>query len=294
MKFDPAQFRGGVTVADGAWTTQLRTLGWPGERAAELANIEMPDLVGEVARGYLGAGARVLTTNTFGANRLALDRRGVNADVALLNRRGAAIVRDAAGDAAWVAGVIGPSGRMLLVKETTADVLTALFSEQATALAEGGVDAIVLETFSELEEILVALAAAKQASGLPVIASMSFDSGPQRAQTVMGASADACATALDQAGADLIGFNCGGGIATALPAVVALRGATSKPLWAKPSAGLPDLEEGAPVYHVTVDEFIAHVPALIDAGANIIGGCCGVGPEHIQRLAKLVGARRKR
>jgi methionine synthase I (cobalamin-dependent) len=294
MKFDPAAFANRVTVADGAWATRLMERGWPPSRPSELANLESPDVVLEAAHAYLDAGARVLTTNTFGANRLALDRRGSRADVGLVNRKGAALARQAAGDRAWVVGSIGPSGRMLLVKETTPEALTPVFTEQAEALAEGGVDALVLETFTELEELLVALAAVKAATKLPVIASMSFDSGPQRAQTSMGAAADQCATTLEQAGADLIGCNCGAGIATILPAVVALRGGTNKPLWVKPSAGLPDLVEGHPVYHVTPDEFIAHVPTLLEAGANIIGGCCGVGPEHIQRLAKLVGARRKR
>lgn len=294
MKFDPAAFANRVTVADGAWATRLLERGWPQTRPVELANIESPELVLETAHAYLDAGARVLTTNTFGANRLVLDRRGSSADVAFVNRQGAALVREAAGDRAWVVGAIGPSGRMLLVKETSPEALTPIFTEQAAALAEGGVDALVLETFAELEELLVALAAAKAATGLPVIASMSYDSGPQRTQTTMGAAADHCVTVLDQAGADLIGCNCGAGVGTALPAVVALRGGTSKPLWVKPSAGLPDLVDGRAVYHVTPDEFMAHVPTLLEAGANIIGGCCGVGPEHIQRLAKLVGARRKR
>ncbi len=294
MKFDPLHLTGRITVADGAWATQLMLRGWPGNRPVELANIESPELVLETAGAYLDAGARILTTNTFGANRLALDRRGSSADVAYVNRRGAALAREAAGDRAVVVGSLGPSGRMLLVKETTADALSALFREQAAALAEGGVDAFVLETFSELEEILIALAAVKQATGLPVIASMSFDSGPQRTQTSMGVSADKCAAALDDAGADVVGCNCGAGIANALPAVVAIRGAARRPVWVKPSAGLPDLEEGRAVYHLSPDEFVSHIPTLITAGANIIGGCCGVGPEHIQRLAKLIAARQKR
>ncbi|MBI5863013.1 MAG: homocysteine S-methyltransferase family protein [Planctomycetes bacterium] len=145
-----------------------------------------------------------------------------------------------------------------------------------------------------MPEILLALAAVKSVTNLPVVASMSFDSGPQRARTLMGATAEQAAAALDEAGADAIGSNCGAGIAAALPAVVALRANTKKPLWIKPSVGLPDLEEGRPVYHHTPDEFGGFVPALIDAGANILGGCCGAGPEHIRRVAALVASRRRK
>jgi 5-methyltetrahydrofolate--homocysteine methyltransferase len=117
---------------------------------------------------------------------------------------------------------------------------------------------------------------------------MSFDAGPQRTRTMMGAQAGECATALEDAGADIIGCNCGSGINHVLPAVVALRAATSLPLWVKPNAGLPELEDGRAVWKQTPEEFAGFVPQLLDAGANIIGGCCGSGPEHIRRVAKVV------
>lgn len=280
-------------VSDGGWSTQIHALGVPSDELAELANITQPDLVAGLTRAYLEAGAEVLTTNTFSANRFALQRHAPERTVDEVNRSGALLARRAARDAnVLIVGSIGPSGKILAVKETPEAELVDLFAEQATALAAGGVDALVLETFSELAEILLALRTVKEATGLPVIASMSFDAGPQRARTMMGAPAGECAATLEEAGADAIGSNCGGGVSTALPAVVALRAATELPLWVKPNAGMPELHEGRPMWRQTPEEFAQPIPQLLDAGANIIGGCCGSGPEHIARIAKIVAKRR--
>lgn len=292
----------GVWVADGAWSTQLRQRGCPPAAPAELANLERPQLVATLAREYLAAGAQFLCTNTFAANRLALAARAPQADIGALNRAGAELARQAAEQAAppprlpgtaraIVLGVIGPSGRILAVGEAKEPQLVEVFSEQARALAEGGVDALLLETFSELAEITIAIRAVKEATGLPVFASMSFDSGPQRTRTLMGAEAHGCAAALEGAGAEVVGCNCGTGIADVLPTVVAMRAATKRPLWVKPNAGLPELEEGRPVYRVSAEDFVDPAPTLLEAGATILGGCCGTGPEHIRRLAALVEAR---
>jgi methionine synthase I (cobalamin-dependent) len=282
-----------VTVADGGWSTQLWQRGVPMDSLPELANVIHPEIVLGLGRAYVQAGSRFITTNTFAANRYAIERRGAPATVAQLNEAGARLARQAVeGSEALVAGSIGPSGKILVVHEATEAELAIVFEEHAQALAAGGVDVIVLETFSELAEIMVALRAA-QSTGLPVIASMSFDSGPQRTRTIMGAAAEECAAALEEAGAAVIGCNCGSGAAHVLPAVVALRGATRMPLWVKPNAGLPDLEDGRPVYRQTPEDFAQTVPTLIEAGANIIGGCCGTGPEHIRRVAAIVGSRNR-
>lgn len=290
-----ATYRNDLTVADGGWSTRLQARGVPTDVPAELANLTHPHLVEQLARDYVAAGAHFITTNTFSANSFVLQRTGLDHDPAAVNRAGAALAKQAVGGAdVLVAGSIGPSGKMLVVHEVTRDQLLKAFTTLAEALAEGGADAIVLETFSELAEILVALEAVHKATGLPVIASMSFDSGPQRTRTMMGARAEDCATALEEAGADAIGCNCAAGVATILPALVALRANTNLPLWVKPNAGLPELEEGRVVYKQTPDEFGQHVPALLDAGANIIGGCCGTGPEHIKRIAALVASHKRK
>ncbi len=295
MPIDLTQYAGDVTVADGGWSTQLQARGVPAAAPAELANLTHPHLVTALAREYVAAGARFITTNTFAANAPAFARHGNDFDLAEINRRGAELAREAVGDSgALVAGSIGPSGKILAVGEARPETLREAFAAQAAALAEGGADLIVLETFSELAEILIALEAARTATGLPVIASMSFDSGPQRTRTMMGVKAEESAAALQENGAAAVGCNCGVGIATILPAVVALRAHTRLPLWVKPNAGLPELEQGRAVYKQTPEEFGKHVPTLLDAGANILGGCCGTGPEHIARVAALVDAHRRK
>lgn len=293
-RFDASRFRETLTVADGAWATLLRQRGLPARTLAEAANVRQPELVLELATAYLAAGARILSTNTFACNRVALTQRGVHEDPERWNRRGVELAREAAtGTDTLIVGTMGPSGRMLRVRDGDRGAIVEAFRRHALELAAGGVDALLLETFSELEELLLALKVAKEATGLPVIASLSFDSGPQRTATLMGETADACGAALDEAGADVVGCNCGAGGAHVLPSVVALRAATSRPLWVKPSAGPPELDDGRLVYTLTPDEFVHHVPALIDAGANIIGGCCGIGPEHIRKLSAMVERRHR-
>ncbi len=282
-------------VADGGWSSVLRARGFPADQPAELGNQCRTDLVRALARDYLRAGVSFLSTNTFAANRWALRDRGCDADPLELCRLGAQLAREAivaSGTPARVAGVIGPSGRMLALREVDPGELRDGFSQQAHALKSGGADLIVLETFSELAEVLVAIEAARTV-GLPVVACMSFDSGPQRTRTVMGATAEEFARAAERAGVDAVGCNCGHSSATALPAVVALRSNTDKPLWAKPSAGLPDLVEGRVHYPQTPDEFCGPIPQLVAAGAVVVGGCCGVFPEHVQRLSAVARSLRR-
>lgn len=293
MKLDLDLIQAQVTVADGGWSTQLIQRGYPGDKMAELANLTHPEIVQRLAKEYVDAGSQIILTNTFGANIFALERHGMLDDLAKINTAGAAAAQQAVGEQAIVAGSIGPSGKILAVKEVDEAKITEAVTAQATALVEGGVDAIVLETFSEVAEILCSLAAVKAVTDLPVICSMSYSAGPQRTRTMMGTPAEEAAAALDDAGADIIGCNCGAGIEHVLPIAVALRGATQRPVWVKPNAGQPELEDGKPVWKQTPEEFAAHVPTLLDAGVNIIGGCCGSGPQHIARVAKLIKARRE-
>lgn len=293
MPLDLANLSDRVILLDGGWSTVLWQRDVAFGSVAELANLQQPAAVTALASEYVAAGAQVLCTNTFAANEAALAARGVSADVGELNAAGVRLARAVAeGQDIAIAGAIGPSGRIVTLGEITEQKLAASFADQAEALAGAGVDLFVLETFSELNEALVALTAIKAVCKLPIVASLSYNAGPQRTQTIMGNEAAACAEALDEAGADAIGFNCGSGPAEALPAVVALRAHTRKPIWVKPNAGLPDLEDGRPVYHTPIEEFASQMARLIEAGANLVGGCCGVGPEHIKRLAPLVKKRR--
>lgn len=294
MSFELANSIDHVTVVDGGWSSLLHAQGAPYDRPAELANLTHAHLVEKIARDYLAAGAQLITTNTFGCSVFQFEARHVDADPREVARAGVAAARRATGRDVPLLGVIGPSGKIMAIREVADEALQHEFQAQARTLAEAGVDAIVLETFSELEEITIAIRAVKEATRVPVIACMSFDSGPQRTRTRLGVTAEAAAPALEAAGADAVGSNCGGGAASALPAVAALRAATRKPIWVKPSIGLPELEQGRPVYTQTPDEFGTAIAPLLDAGVNFIGGCCGVGPEHIRRLAHLVEAHRRK
>lgn len=295
MGFDLAKLAEHCYVADGAWTTALRARGAPTDQPAEIATLEHPRLVVSLAREYLDAGAQFISTNTFAANRVVLTERELEHKLHEINVQGAQLAKNVIADReAYVAGVLGPSGKMLLTHEIKDDKLADAFREQAEALAEGGADVLVLETFSELAELVTAVRAVKSATNLPVFACLSFDSGPNRTRTCMGVEAGECPGPLEEAGADAIGSNCGGGIASALPAVFALRAHTKLPLWVKPSAGLPDWVNGRAVYNQTPDDFGHDIPTLLDAGVNVIGGCCGTEPEHIRRVAALVRAHERR
>jgi methionine synthase I (cobalamin-dependent) len=239
--------------------------------------------VGEVARIYVQAGSQVILTNTFGANRLRLADYDLVEQVHEINRRGVELSRQAANGHARVFASMGPSGKLLLSGEVTADELRAAFAEQAQALAKAGADALVIETMSDLDEARLALSAARE-TGLPVVTCMVFDSGKQRDRTMMGGTPEQTAQALAEAGADVVGANCGQGIEGFVAICKRLRAATDRPIWIKPNAGLPTVVDGQARYHTTPQEFAAHVPELIQAGASFVGGCCGTGPEFITAL----------
>ena len=274
----------GPVVTDGAWGTQLQARGLPVGACPDEWNLTQPGKVEEVARAYVAAGSRVILTNTFGANRIRLAEFNLADKVAEINQRGAALSKQAAGQQALVFASIGPSGKMLVAGDVTADELRAAFTEQAAALQAGGADGLVIETMAELEEAQVALAAAKT-TGLPVVVSMTFDTG---GRTMMGVSTDQAARAFTTAGADVIGSNCGNGIAAFLPICQALRAATALPIWIKANAGQPEYADGKIVYRITPAEFASYAPALCAAGANFLGGCCGTTPAHLRAVVNLL------
>ncbi len=279
----------GPVVTDGAWGTELQIRGLQTGDFPDAWNLTHTDLVAEVAQAYVAAGSRVILTNTFGANRLRMAGHALADKVVEVNRRGVRISREAAEGRAFVFASLGPSGKMLLSGDTTPEELRTAFAEQAQALADGGADAIVVETMSDLEEARLAVAAAK-ATGLPVVACMVFDSGKAKDRTMMGSTPEQTAASLVEAGADVIGANCGQGIAGYIPVCQRLRAATDRPIWIKANAGLPTVEDGKIVYHVTPEAFASHIPALIKAGANFVGGCCGTNPAFIRAVKAAIGA----
>lgn len=271
---------GGPVLTDGAWGTELQAKGLQGGECPDLWNLSHPEHVTAVARAYVMSGSRVILTNTFGANRLRLSGYGLSGQVAEINKAGVGISRAAAGDQALVFASLGPSGKMLMMGDTTEEELLAAFTEQAMAMAEGGADAIVIETMADLTETKLAVRAAR-ASGLPVIACLVFDSGKAKDRTMMGNTPEQVAAALTEAGVDVIGANCGQGISGYVGVCERMRAVTTLPIWIKANAGLPEMVAGVPVYRTTAEEFADHMPALIRAGANFIGGCCGTSPDFI-------------
>jgi len=274
---------GGPVVTDGAWGTQLQQRGLAVGGCPDAWNLTEPEKVEEVARAYVQAGSQVILTNTFGANRFVLARHKLDDKVAEINRAGVEISRRAADGRAKVFASIGPSGVMLMMGKVSEAELQAAFAAQAEAMAEAGADGIVVETMADPAEARLAVAAGR-ATGLPVVACMTFDSGPSKDRTMMGTTPEQAARELTSAGADVIGANCGQGIAGFVEICRRLYAATNGPVWIKPNAGLPELVDGRTVYRQTPEQFAAYVPQLVEAGAGFVGGCCGTTPEFIRAV----------
>jgi len=272
-------------VTDGAWGTELQARGLAPGDLPDAWNLLHPDRVQEVARAYVEAGSAIILTNTFRSNRIALAGHGLADQVVGLNRRGVEISRSAAAGRSRVFASMGPSGRMLISGDVTEDELRIAFSEQARVLADAGAEAIVVETMADLPEAVLAVAAART-TGLPVVACMVFDTGKNRDRTVMGITPEQAAEKLAGAGADVIGANCGLGIESYVSICRRLHAVAGRPIWIKPNAGLPDLEEGRPVYRTTAEEFASSLPALVSAGAAFVGGCCGTTPAFVSALVR--------
>jgi methionine synthase I (cobalamin-dependent) len=268
-------------ITDGAWGTQLQARGLQPGDTPDLWNLSHPDAVAAVAAAYVAAGSQIILTNTFGANRFRLAEAEAADQVREINHVGVALSRQAAGSKALVFASMGPSGKLLVSGDISEDDLTAAFAEQAEAIAGAKPDGIVIETMQDIQEAAIAIAAAK-ATGLPVVATMVFDSGKDLDRTMMGTTPEQAAAALVQAGADVIGANCGQGIAGFVAICARLKAAShGLPIWIKANAGLPTMENGKAVYATTAQDFAAHVPALIAAGASFVGGCCGTAPDFI-------------
>jgi methionine synthase I (cobalamin-dependent) len=273
----------GVVLTDGAWGTQLQARGLPVGDFPDAWNLSHSEAVRQVAEAYVKAGSQIILTNTFGANRLRLAENGLADQVALINRRGVELSREAASGRAKVFASIGPTGKLLMNGDVTEEELRTAFTEQAQALAEAGADGLVIETMADLTEATLAVQAAK-ATGLPVVGCMVFDSGKNKDRTLMGITPEQAATALAEAGADVVGANCGQGIRGFVAICQRMRAVSDRPLWMKANAGLPEMEAGRTVYRTTPEEFAAMAPELARAGASFIGGCCGTSPAFIQAL----------
>jgi homocysteine S-methyltransferase len=281
------QLNEGVVLCDGAMGTMLYARGVFLNRCFDELNLSNPDLVRGVHQEYVEAGADVIETNTFGAHRLKLGPHGLDAQVRKINREGARIAREAAGEKALVAGSVGPLGKPLapLGNVAFADAVAA-YREQAEGLAEGGVDLFILETMASLDQARAALEAVRAASALTVVVSLTFN---EEGTTAYGETPEAVVGALEGLGVPVIGANCSQGPAEMLETVKRMAAAAkSAKLLAMPNAGAPALVDGRYVYLCTPEYMASYARRFIAAGVTMVGGCCGTTPAHIKNLARSV------
>lgn len=268
-------------VFDGATGTMLQKLGLkPGGCPDELC-LKEPGLVKKVHSLYIEAGSDIVTTNTFGANRVKLDEYGLAARLKEINVAAARCARESAGPGRFVAGGLGPTGKFVEpIGDMPFDEAEEIFREQAMALKEGGADLVIIETMMDLREMKAAIKGAKS-SGLPVVATMTFD---ETMRTVLGTPPEAFAITAASLGADCVGANCSLGIEGIYKAILAMSKVVSIPLIAQANAGIPVLKGTETVFPASPEEMAGFVPRLAEAGVRVLGGCCGTTPEHIRKM----------
>lgn len=282
--------RGETIVSDGATGTYLQSRGL-GDGDPEEWNATRPDVVREMARDYFDAGSDLVLTNTFGGTRVRQRHYGFEDRVREFNRLAAEHARSQAPNGRFVVGSVGPTGEVLNdpLKDDPigeSDLYDA-FAEQITALADGGVDAINIETMIDVEEAKIAIRAARENTDLVVFSTMFFDKGPRGFFTMMGTPPDVAMRELVAAGADVVGANCGNGVDVMLELARQLRAATDAPLLVHSNAGIPVAKGGEVVYPESPEYMAPRLKTMVDeAGVNIVGGCCGTGPAHIRALVR--------
>lgn len=280
-----------ILLSDGALGTILQSKGLQPGECPELWNITHRSELREIAESYLQAGSDIITTNSFGGSRIKLSLYGLGERTAELNRIAAEIYREAAGDGKHVAGSIGPTGKMVLMGDVTEAELFDAFSEQAIALEKGGADIIIVETMSAADEASLAVKAARESTGCTVIITMTFSMDMNGDyHTMMGISPREMVVSMKEAGAHIIGSNCGNGIKEMIGVVKDIRSADKKiPVIIQPNAGIPEFVDGRTVFHESPEMMASYIPDLIKAGVSIIGGCCGTTPSHIREIGKAIG-----
>lgn len=276
-------------LGDGAMGTELQKRGLsPGECPEEF-NILRPEVVQGIYRDYFEAGSDIVETNTFGANRSRLTLHGLADRAAEISERSARLARQVCPGGRFVAGSIGPTGDILEpLGSRSLQEARDIFREQAKALADGGVDVIIVETMMAVEEAEIAVRAVREATSLPVVATMTFEMGKAGLRTPWGVTVDTAVERLTGAGAHVIGSNCGNGFDDMIAAIKEMARITPLPLVAQPNAGVPQWKDGTSVYKETPDAVRPKAQELLDLGVAILGGCCGTNPGHIRMMRQLI------
>ncbi len=284
--------KGKTLVSDGAWGTFLQQKGMlPGECPEEW-NLTHADDVYDIAKSYIEAGADMIETNSFGGSKYKLEKFGLGHKVFELNRAAAEISRKAAGEK-FVLGSVGPTGKILMMGEVTEEELYEAFADQCKGLEAGGAEAIMIETMTDLDEARLAIKAARENTSCEVFCTMTFEKTVNgEFRSMMGIAPTDMVHSLVDAGAELIGANCGNGIADMIGIVEEIRKANPEiPVLVHANAGMPEYRDGQTVFPESPEEMALLVPKIIAAGANAIGGCCGTTPGHIYMLREAVDSK---
>ncbi len=287
MQFSKALKNDGIILLDGAIGTELDKRGLMG-RAGN--NLDAPEVVLEIQRAYAACGCDALTTNTLTMNRIFIETHNLDISVHDVNRAGVELARRAAGQGRYVLGNVSSTGQLLEPYGTYKESqFYEAFKEQAGILAESGVDGFLIETVFDLREAMCALRACKENFSLPVIVSIAFSTIDNGGRTMMGDSVEQCAANLTEAGADVIGANCGDLDPAQMAVIVSLfRSTTTLPIIAQPNAGKPRLVEDKTLFDMAPEPFAAGIAECLGAGARLVGGCCGTSPEHIRAVAGIL------
>jgi len=282
--------RGEILISDGALGTMLFEAGLEPGHCPDMVVLEKPELLQNIAEQYIEAGSDIVHTDTFGANPLKLADYRLQDRTKEINREAVTLLKEVAGDRAYVSGSCGPSGRILepYGDEKPEDVLKA-YTVQTEALISAGVDLLCLETMIDLKEALLAVEAARSISSeIPIMTTLTFDKTPKGFFTIWGATIEESVTSLQAAGADVVGSNCGNGIDIMVEIARAFREATQLPLLIQSNAGQPENRGGQIVYSEGPDLFAQKAIELKEIGVSVIGGCCGTTPDHIRAINRAV------
>jgi 5-methyltetrahydrofolate--homocysteine methyltransferase len=277
-----------VLVSDGAWGTELIKKGFQSGSCPELWNLEKPDEIYSIAKTYVDAGSDIISTNSFGASKIKLEHFGLSDSTYQINRKAAEISKSAAKEK-LVMGSIGPTGKFLMTGEISEEELRQSFSEQLNGLLDGGVDAILFETFYDLDELNAGIETIRELSSIPIICSVTFNkNSDDEFHTLMGNSIREVYSFLFEKGVNLVGVNCGNGYFDSIEIVKQIKkDFPESNILIQPNAGLPEIISGQLVYSETPEKIISAIEKFLEMGVSIIGGCCGTTKEHIKIIREL-------